>query len=197
MSEDHLENKPVATLHKAELEIKWEHYGRFVRKGVHRLEIEVVNDKCLVKKPGIYKLVSKDHVEKLVSKDHVELYVGEGQSVHKRLSDYKNARYELQEENEYTNRRIQGWMLNLIKDEKGPIEIWVCTEAPYLCKDVKKLQLDLGGKTNGTYNRELIEHIEIANNANKFRIQNDPCNWERNKEKCTSRLNDSLKLANC
>ena len=186
MSEYLAEGK--STSHEAELEIKWEHYGRFVRKDVHRLEIEVVNDKCLVKKPGIYKLVSKDHME---------LYVGEGQSVHKRLSDYKNARYELQEENEYTNRRIQGWMLNLIKDEKGPIEIWVCTEAPYLCQDGKKLQLDLGGKTNGTYNRELIEHIEIANNANKFRIQNDPCNWERNKEKYTSRLNDSLKLANC
>ena len=190
MGDDIEEGKSVSTSYKAELEIKWEYYGFFktVNDDEYKLEIEVVNYKCLVKKPGIYKLVSKDHLE---------LYVGEGQSVRKRLSDYKNARYELQEKNEYTNRRIQGWMLNLIKKEKGPIEIWVCTEAPYLCQDGKKLQLDLNGKTNGTYNRELIEHIEIANNANKFRIQNDPCNWERNKEKCTSGLNDSLKLANC
>ena len=190
MSDDTEEGKSVSASYKAELEIKWEYYGFFktVNDDEYKLEIEVVNYKCLVKKPGIYKLVSNDHLE---------LYVGEGQSVRKRLSDYKNARYELQEKNEYTNRRIQGWMLNLIKKEKGPIEIWVCTEAPYLCQDGKKLQLDLNGKTNGTYNRELIEHIEIANNANKFRIQNDPCNWERNKEKCTSGLNDSLKLANC
>jgi hypothetical protein len=160
MLEDPADNKSVATLHTAELEIKWEHYGRFVRKGVHTLEIEVVNDKCLVKKPGIYKLVSKDHLE---------LYVGEGQSVHKRLSDYKNARYELQEKNEYTNRRIQGWMLNLIKKEKGPIEIWVCTEAPCLFK--KKLDLEV------RFDRELIEHLEIAIRYKNFRIQNDPKKW--------------------
>jgi hypothetical protein len=161
MLEDPADTKSVATLHTAELEIKWEHYGRFVRKGVHTLEIEVVNDKCLVKKPGIYKLVSKDHLE---------LYVGEGQSVHKRLSDYKNARYELQEKNEYTNRRIQGWMLNLIKKEKGPIEIWVCTEAPYLFK--KKLDLEV------RFDRELIEYLEIAIRHKSFRVQNDPKNWE-------------------
>jgi hypothetical protein len=106
----------------------------------------------------------------LVSKDQLELYVGEGQSVHKRLSDYKNARYELQEKNEYTNRRIQGWMLNLIKKEKGPIEIWVCTEAPYLFK--KKLDLEV------RFDRELIEYLEIAIRHKSFRVQNDPKNWE-------------------
>ena len=188
MSDDIEEGKSGSTRYTAELEINWEHFGNFVKYGEHKLEIEAENKFCDVNKPGIYKLISQDESE---------LYVGQGQSIHNRLSNYKNARYELQEKNEYTNRRIQGWMLNLIKKEKGPIEIWVCTEAPYLCKDGKKLQLDLGGKTNGTYNRELIEHIEIANNANKSRIQNDPCNWERNKEKCTSGLNDSLKLANC
>ena len=188
MSEDLEKRKSEATSYTTELEIKWHYYGCFVNDDDHKLKIEDVKESVDVKKSGIYKLMPEDQSE---------LYVGEGQSVHERLSDYKNARYELQEKNEYTNRRIQGWMLNLIKKEKGPIEIWVCTEAPYLCQDGKKLQLDLGGKTNGTYNRELIEHIEIANNANKSRIQNDPCNWERNKEKCTSGLNDSLKLANC
>ena len=167
--------KSEATSYKAELEIKWHYYGRFVNGVGHKLEIEDMKEDVNVKNSGIYKLMPKDRSE---------LYVGEGQSVHERLSDYKNARYELQEKNEYTNRRIQGWMLNLINKGKGPIEIWVCTEAPYLCQDGKKLQLDLGGKTNGTYNRELIEHIEIANSSNKFLIQNDPCNWERNKGKC-------------
>jgi hypothetical protein len=188
MSEDPEKSKSDAKFSKAELEITWEHYGNFVSGDPDKLEIEVVNHKCLVKKPGIYKLISQDESE---------LYVGEAQIVLERLKKYRNAHYEYDETKEKTDRRIQGWMLNLIKKEKGPIEIWVCTEAPYLCQDGKKLQLDLGGKTNGTYNRVLIEHIEIANNANKFRIQNDPCNWERNKEKCTSRLNDSLKLANC
>ena len=167
--------KSEATSYKAELEIKWHYYGRFVNGVEYKLKIEDEKEDVDVKNSGIYKLMPKDRSE---------LYVGEGQSIHNRLSDYKNARYELLKLREGTNRRIQGWMLNLIKDEKGPIEIWVCTEAPYLCQDGKKLQLDLGGKTNGTYNRELIEHIEIANNANKFRIQNDPCNWERNKGKC-------------
>ena len=157
MSED---RKSEATSYTAELEITWEHYGNFVSGDPDKLEIEIVNHKCLVKKPGIYKLVSKDHLE---------LYVGEGQSVHKRLSNYKNARYELQEKNEYTNRRIQGWMLNLIKKEKGPIEIWVCTEAPCLFK--KKLDLEV------RFDRELIEHLEIAIRYKNFRIQNDPKKW--------------------
>jgi hypothetical protein len=38
--------------------------------------------------------------------------------------------------------------------------------------------------------------MEIAIRANDFCIQNDPCNWERNKGKCWLTLNDSLKLAN-
>jgi hypothetical protein len=75
-------------------------------------------------------------------------------------------------------------MLRLINENKGPIEIRVCTEALFLSQDGEKLRLDLGGEFNGKYNRELIEHIEIANSSNKFLIQNDPCNWERNKGKC-------------
>ena len=167
--------KSEATSYKAELEIKWHYYGRFVNGVGHKLEIEDMKEDVNVKNSGIYKLMPKDRSE---------LYVGEGQSVHERLSDYKNARYELQEKNEYTDRRIQGWMLRLINEEKGPIEIWVCTEALHLSQDGEKLRLDLCGEFNGKYNRELIEHIEIANNANKFRVQNDPCNWERNKGKC-------------
>jgi len=160
MSDDPKKDKSRATSYTAELEIKWEFYGHFVRDDKHKLKIEFENEVRDVNKPGIYKLVSKDHLE---------LYVGEGQSVHKRLSNYKNARYELQEKNEYTNRRIQGWMLNLIKKEKGPIEIWVCTEAPCLFK--KKLDLEV------RFDRELIEHLEIAIRYKNFRIQNDPKKW--------------------
>jgi hypothetical protein len=176
------------TSHIAELEINWKSYGRFVRNSDHTLEIELENEVLEITEPGIYKLISKAAAE---------IYVGEAKNLSKRLSNYKNAGYVPNARLEFTNRRVQGWMLDLIADEKGPIEIFVCNEAPYLCQDGKKLQLDLGGETNGKYNRELIEHMEIANNANKFRIQNDPCNWERNKEKCTSGLNNSLKLANC
>ena len=28
------------------------------------------------------------------------------------------------------------------------------------------------------------KHTEIAISASNFRIQNDPCNWEKNKDKC-------------
>ena len=157
MSED---CEPEATSYTAELEIKWEYYGRFVSDGEHKLEIEDKNENWDIPKPGIYKLISKDSSE---------LYVGEGKILHRRLSNYKNARYELQEKNEYTNRRIQGWMLNLIKKEKGPIEIWVCTEAPCLFK--KKLDLEV------RFDRGLIEHLEIAIRYKNFRIQNDPKKW--------------------
>ena len=175
MSDDIEEGNFGTTSHIAELEINWKYYGRFVNGVEYKLKIEDEKEDVDVKNSGIYKLMPKDRSE---------LYVGEGQSIHNRLSDYKNARYELLKLREGTNRRVQGWMLNLIKDEKGPIEIWVCTEAPYLCQDGEKLRLDLGGEFNGKYNRELIEHIEIANSSNKFLIQNDPCNWERNKGKC-------------
>ena len=185
MLEDPADNKSVATLHTAELEIKWEHYGNFVNDDVkYKLKIEDVNTKCdITSKPGIYKLKPKNHREK----KKTELYVGEAQNLFKRLSDYKNAGYYPDADKEYTNRRIQGWMhdLNSLENSvKRYTEIFVCTEAPYLCQDGKKLQLDLGGETNGKYNRELIEHMEIAIRANDFCIQNDPCNWERNKGKC-------------
>ena len=166
MSEYLAEGK--STSHKAELEIKWEYYGRFLNDDVYKLKIEVVNDKCLVKKPGIYKLISNDLSE---------LYVGEGQFVHKRLSNYKNARYELHEKNEYTNRRIQGWMLHLIEDEKGPIEIFVCTLAYIRCGDEMK-ELDLDKE----YNRLMIENLEISITPNDFKIQNFSENWARNQK---------------
>ena len=175
MSEDPEKSKSEATSYTAELEITWELYGYFVRDVEHEHRLKIENEGDEIKKPGIYKLISIDRSE---------LYVGQGKNLHDRLREYRNAGFNPDNKKEKTNRRIQGWMLRLIADEKGPIEIRVCTEAPYLCQDGEKLRLDLGGETNGKYNRELIEHIEIANSANNFCIQNDPCNWERNKGKC-------------
>ena len=185
MSDDPKKDKSRVTSHTAELEIKWEHYGNFVNDDVkYKLKIEDVNTKCdITSKPGIYKLKPKNQREKRKP----ELYVGEAQNLLKRLNDYKNAGHYPEADKEYTNRRIQGWMhcLNSLENSvKGYTEIWVCTEAPYLCQDGEKLRLDLGGETNGKYNRELIEHIEIANSANDFCIQNDPCNWKRNEGNC-------------
>ena len=175
MSDNPTDNKSVATLHTAELKIIWKYYGNFVRDVEHKHKLKIENEGDKIKKPGIYKLISKDQSE---------LYVGQGKNLHDRLCEYRNAGFNPVNKKEKTNRRIQGWMLRLINEEKGPIEIWVCTEALHLSQDGEKLRLDLCGEFNGKYNRELIEHIEIANNANKFRIQNDPCNWERNKGKC-------------
>ena len=175
MSEDPEKSKSEATSYTAELEITWELYGCFVRDVEHEHRLKIENEGDEIKKPGIYKLISIDRSE---------LYVGQGKNLHDRLREYRNAGFNPDNKKEKTNRRIQGWMLRLIADEKGPIKIWVCTEAPYLCQDGEKLRLDLGGEFNGKYNRELIEHIEIANSSNKFLIQNDPCNWERNKGKC-------------
>jgi hypothetical protein len=173
MSEDLAEGK--STSHKAELEINWEYYGDFVRDVEHKHKLKIENEGDEIKKPGIYKLISRDQSE---------LYVGQGKNLHDRLREYRNAGFNPDNKKEKTNRRIQGWMLRLINENKGPIEIRVCTEALFLSQDGEKLRLDLGGEFNGKYNRELIEHIEIANSSNKFLIQNDPCNWERNKGKC-------------
>ena len=62
MSED---REPEATSNTAELEIKWEHFGNFVKYGEHKLEIKVENKVCDVNKPGIYKLISQDETELL------------------------------------------------------------------------------------------------------------------------------------
>ena len=173
MSEDLAEGK--STSHKAELEINWEYYGDFVRDVEHKHKLKIENEGDEIKKPGIYKLISGDRSE---------LYVGQGKNLHDRLREYRNAGFNPDNKKEKTNRRIQGWMVRLINENKGPIEIRVCTEALFLSQDGEKLRLDLGGEFNGKYIRELIEHIEIANSSNKFLIQNDPCNWERNKGKC-------------
>ena len=165
MGDDIEEGKSGSTLYTAELEIKWDYYGCFVNDDDHKLKIEDVEKVVEVKKSGIYKLMPEDQSE---------LYVGEGQSVHERLSDYKNARYELQEKNEHTDRRIQGWMLRLINERKGHIEIRVCTEAYIRHRDGTKQKLDLDKK----HNRLLIENLEISISAEKFRLQNDRKNWE-------------------
>ena len=181
MSDDTEEGKSVSKFSKAVLEINWEYYGRFVNVVEYKLKIDDVKEDVDVKKSGIYKLIPENHPEKRKP----ELYIGEAQNIFKRLNNYTNAGYVLNADREYTNRRIQGWMHDLNKMKNGGgVKIFVCTEAPYLCQDGEKLRLDLSGKTNGKYNRELIEHIEIANSANKFRIQNDPCNWKKNQDKC-------------
>jgi peroxiredoxin family protein len=182
MSEDRLENKPVATLHKAELEITWVDYGYFKNsKDVeYLLEIKQENMSCIIKdQPGIYRLKPNNHREK----DNPGLYVGEAQSLAKRLNDYKNAGYYPGAKKEYTNRRIQGWMhnLNKLKDE-GVVKISVCTEAYILYGDEKKQKLDLNSK----HNRILIENLEISISAKDFRIQNFRCNWKSNEETCVN-----------
>lgn len=168
MSEDIEKRKSEATSYTTELEIKWHYYGCFVNDDVeYKLKIEDVKEAVDVKKSGIYKLMPEDQSE---------LYVGQGQSIHNRLSNYKNARYELQEKNEHTDRRIQGWMLRLINEGKGHIEIWVCTEAYIRCGDEMQ-ELDL----HKEYNRLLIENLEISITPNDFELQNFPENWARNK----------------
>jgi hypothetical protein len=175
MIEDPADNKSVSKFSKAVLEINWEYYGNFVRDVEHKHKLKIENEVREITEPGIYKLISKAAAE---------IYVGEAKNLSKRLSNYKNAGYVPNARLEFTNRRVQGWMLDLIADEKGPIEIFVLTESTHLSKDGEKLNLDLKSEINGKYNRELIEHIEIANSANKFRIQNDPCNWKKNQDKC-------------
>jgi hypothetical protein len=175
MSDDIEEGKSISKFSKAVLEINWEYYGNFVRDVEHKHKLKIENEVREITEPGIYKLISKAAAE---------IYVGEAKNLSKRLSNYKNAGYVPNARLEFTNRRVQGWMLDLIADEKGPIEIFVLTESTHLSKDGEKLNLDLKSEINGKYNRELIEHIEIANSANKFRIQNDPCNWKKNQDKC-------------
>ena len=175
MGDDIEEGKSVSKFSKAVLEINWDYYGRFVRKSEHTLKIELGNEVRAITEPGIYKLLPIDRSE---------LYVGEAKNLSKRLSNYQNAGFELHNPNVFTNRRIQGWMLNLIDKTKAPIEIFVLTESTHLSKDGKKLNLDLKSKINGKYNRELIEHTEIAISASYFRIQNDPCNWKKNENEC-------------
>jgi len=162
MSEDY---EPEATSYTAELEITWEYFGNFVRDVEHKHKLKIENKGDEIKKPGIYKLISKDRSE---------LYVGEGRNLINRLNKYRNARHELEETKEGTDRRIQGWMLRMIEQKKGPIEIFVCTEAYILCADEKKQKLDLITR----HNRILIENLEISIRAKKFRIQNDRKNWE-------------------
>lgn len=171
MSED---REPEAMSYTAELEITWVDYGYFknANDGSKWLEIKQENMSCIIKdQPGIYRLKPNNHREK----ENPGLYVGEAQSLAKRLNDYKNAGYDPGAEKEYTNRRIQGWMhnLNKLKDE-GVVEISVCTEAYILYGDEKKQKLDLNSK----HNRILIENLEISIRAKDFRIQNFRCNWK-------------------
>ena len=176
MSEYLAEGK--STSHEAELEIKWEHYGRFVNEVKYNLRIEVMNEKCdIKKKPGIYKLEPKNRREE----GKPELYVGEAQNLFKRLNDYKNAGYYPEADKEYTNRRIQGWihLLNSSESsEKGYTDIFVCTEAFILCGDGEKQKLDLETK----HNRVLIENLEISITPDNFKLQNLSENWAKNQK---------------
>ena len=174
MGDDIEEGKSEATSYTTELEIKWHYYGYFknAKDAGYLLEINQENMRCIIKdQPGIYKLEPKNHREE----GKPELYIGEAQSLTKRLNDYKNAGYDPVAKKEYTNRRFQGWMHNLneLKDE-GVVKISVCTEAYILYADEKRQKLDLRTK----HNRILIENLEISIRTEKFRLQNDRINWE-------------------
>lgn len=98
--------------------------------------------------PGIYKLVVNECRE---------IYVGEGQSLKIRLNNYAKAGWYEPATVEYTNRRVQGWLVKSLRKDFRP-EIYICTKAAISFQNEAPKELDLKEKSN----RLIVENLEIA-----------------------------------
>ena len=98
--------------------------------------------------PGVYQILCP------TSK---KCYVGEGQSLKKRLEDYENAKY-VQGETASTDRTVQGVIAEMIRSNESEFQIWCCSTAEIYDINSDLQALDLSQK----YFRTLIEAITIA-----------------------------------
>ena len=76
----------------------------------------------LSSEPGVYQLIVNGTPQNLS-----QIYVGEGQHLLKRLKNYENAGYK-PGEFARTNRRVQGWIYNCIKQGHS-VRLLICTSA--------------------------------------------------------------------
>ena len=99
--------------------------------------------------PGVYRIIATKSGE---------TYIGEGRDLGKRLRDYQNAGF-WPGQKANTNRYVQGWMYNLLKDKHDSVQISICTEAHILVADGSVIPLDFQQK----YFRILVESLTIFN----------------------------------
>ncbi len=89
-----------------EIECRWIDFGFIERKGEgYKLKLP----EGLPNEPGVYQIVADDAPEGLN-----QIYVGEGNSLFRRLGNYKNAGYRPGRKAR-TNRRVQGWIFDCIE----------------------------------------------------------------------------------
>ncbi len=132
----------------------WEKIG-YVEKSFGN---ELKFDCEITKLPGIYKLVVNECRE---------IYVGEGQSLKTRIHNYAKAGWYANAPVEYTNRRIQGWLLEKLTENFRP-EIYICTKSFVSFQNEELKELDLAEKSN----RLIIENLEIAKLTPNWNLQN-------------------------
>jgi len=132
----------------------WEKVG-YVEKSFGN---ELKFDCEITKLPGIYKLVVDECRE---------IYVGEGQSLKTRIHNYAKAGWYPNAPVEYTNRRVQGWLLAKLNENFRP-EIYICTKSFVSFQSDGLKELDLAEKSN----RLIIENLEIAQLTPNWNLQN-------------------------
>ena len=108
--------------------------------------------------PGVYKLC----VQKTLC-----AYIGEGQNLLKRINNYANAGWIEKATKEFTNRRIQGWLLQELRDGNSA-EIYICTEAFISKSGCNEKQLPFDNK----YNRLIVESLAINDLQDDWTLKN-------------------------
>ena len=99
--------------------------------------------------PGVYRIIAAKSGE---------AYIGEGKKLARRLRDYENAGYEPNRKAS-TDRSVQGWIYNLIKEKNESVQISICTDAHILGAGDSVTPLDFQQK----YFRTLVESLTIFN----------------------------------
>jgi len=115
--------------------------------------------------PGVYRIIAAKSGE---------AYIGEGKNLAKRLRDYENAGYEPKRK-AATNRTVQGWIYNLLKEKDDSVQISICTQASIVGDDGMATELDFNQK----YFRTLVESLTIFNHKD-LNLANKQ--FSRNKE---------------
>jgi len=106
-------------------------------------------------------------VYQLISRESREIYVGESKSLFRRMRDYAKAGWR-PERKAATNRKVQGWIYNTLKDGTSTVDLIICTRAWFETTDGHIKEINLTSK----HERRTVEGLTIISVPEAYRLIN-------------------------
>ncbi|MFM8625944.1 MAG: GIY-YIG nuclease family protein [Actinomycetota bacterium] len=148
-----MDEKTTETQHI--IKIEWMKAGNVALAGK---EYELRFDPNVPDRGGVYQLISHDSRE---------IYVGESKNLLRRMRDYAKAGWR-PERKAATNRTVQGWIYNTLKDGISTVELIICTRAWFETNDGHHAAINLASK----HERRTVEGLTILSVQEGYKLKN-------------------------